>query len=91
MQRGGLYDVGSDTPAPLAAIPATNRQWPAWSSRTSLRTCRTTRHPRGEPDALLAAISADPRTWMLEHAPSLIAAATKQHDPPHVPHPAGAS
>lgn len=92
VQRGGLYDVGDDTPAPLAAIAATGRRWPAWEQRDLFsHVAGRLGIPGGEPDALLAAITADPREWMLAHAPDLIASATKAHEPPHVPHPAGAA
>lgn len=92
VQRGGLYDVGDDTPAPLAAIPATNRRWPAWEQRDLFaHVAGRLDIPGADPEALLGAIGADPRAWMLEHAPKLIAASTRAYEPPHTPHPAGAA
>lgn len=92
VQRGGLYDVGDDTPAPLAAIPATNRRWPAWEQRDLFaHVAGRLGIPGADPDALVQLISADPSTWMAAHAQRFTAEATKTYEPPHVPHPAGAA
>lgn len=92
IQRGGLYDVGGDTPAPLAAIAATNRRWPAWEQRDLFaHIAGRIGIPGADPEALVTAINADPRAWMLANMPRFMAEATTSHDPPHVPHPAGAA
>jgi hypothetical protein len=92
IQRGGLYDVGEGAPAPLAAISATNRRWPAWEQRDLIAHIAGRIGLAGaDPDALVSAINTDPQGWMLAHVPRFLAEATTAHDPPHVPHPAGAA
>ena len=92
VQRGGLYDVGGDTPAPLAAIPATGRRWPAWDQRDLFsHIAGRLGIPGGDAEALLTVILADPGAWMAANAPRFIGEATTSHDPPFVPHPAGAA
>ena len=92
VQRGGLYDVGGGTPAPLAAIPATGRRWPAWDQRDLFaHVAGRLGIPGADPDALVTAIAADPRAWMSDHAERFIAEATTDFEPPHEPYPVGAA
>ncbi|MBO9534090.1 MAG: hypothetical protein J7513_14055 [Solirubrobacteraceae bacterium] len=92
VQRGGLYDVGEGQPAPLAAIPATGRRWPAWEQRDLFaHIAGRLGVPGADPDALLTTITADPGNWMANNAPRLIGEATLAHEPPHEPYPVGAA
>lgn len=89
VQRFGLYDVGGH-PAPLAAIGATGRRWPAWSQQDLFAHCAGRLGiPGGDPEALLASITADPTTWMLTHGRELASTALTGFEPAFEPHPAG--
>lgn len=88
VQRSGLYDVGNDVPAPLAAIPASGRRWPAWEQRDLFaHIAGRLGIPGADPDSLLSAIRANPGRWMGEHAPRLISEATRSYEPAHEPYP----
>jgi hypothetical protein len=92
VQRGGLYDVGDDTPAPLAAIPATGRRWPAWEQRDLVaHVAGRLGIPGADPDTLLSMVRADPGKWMGENASRLMGEATRNYEPAHEPYPLGAS
>jgi hypothetical protein len=92
VQRGGLYDVGDDTPAPLAAIPATGRRWPAWEQRDLFAHAAGRLGIAGsDADALVHLLTADPGAWMSEHAPRLVGEATTAYEPAHEPYPIGAA